>query len=182
MLNWKGGRCFRSNHFLSRPPCMSKTCRGSILPQSLPKLGNTDFDIINRIACLSLSDALSRLKEATRAPARVGQPDNTWTSIDLSEISIDPPSTCSEGKPLESPNNSQPDSLESLIEQSNGLELAQEELCSQSKVPRGAFNRLERKRQGILEKLRKNFLRKARRGMFEWFRTQSLRESSKSNF
>ena len=32
----------------SRPPRMSKTCRGSILPQRSPELGRIDSDIINR--------------------------------------------------------------------------------------------------------------------------------------
>ena len=40
-------RCFRSIFSFPRPPCVSKTCRGSILPQCLPEIGNTDSEIIN---------------------------------------------------------------------------------------------------------------------------------------
>ena len=38
---------FGANFSFPRLPCMSKTCGGSILPQRLPELGNTDSEIIN---------------------------------------------------------------------------------------------------------------------------------------
>ena len=115
------------------------------------------------IAGLSTPDALPRLKEATGALARVERPH----ALGSEENSIKPVPTISEGKSLESPNNSQRDSIESLIKQSNGLDLAQKVLRWQPTKPQEALNRLQMKKQTIQVKLRQKYLRKARRGVSE---------------
>ena len=119
------------------------------------------------IAGLSSPDALPRLKEATGALARVERPHVLQTPVGSEENSINPIPTRNEGKSLESPNNSQHDSIESLIKHSNVLDLAQKVLRWQPTKPQEALNRLQMKKHIVQEKLRQKYLRKARRGVSE---------------
>ena len=112
------------------------------------------------IAGLGPWDALTRLKEATGELARVERPGVTQTPIH-------PISTSSDSESLESLDSSQPDSIETLIKQSDALDLANKEACAYPRAPQEALNRLRMKKQAILEKLRQKYLGKARRGMSE---------------
>lgn len=132
----------------------------------------------------SPDDVLLRLKEATGELARVERPDVAQTpeALALQEFSINPMLTSSEGKSLESSDNSRHDSIESLIKQSDALDLAMKVMRLQPIEPREALNKLREKKRAIQENLRQEYLGNARRGTSECFRTQSSRESWKSNF